>query len=949
MSPAEERLIALLRQLGNDLLEARAQADEESRLGEIFRIADSIESSQSRLEVLTAFVDELVGNHALKDTLAMRVTAIARVAVRVQRHCDAAFAIRLALLLAGKLESLEDEEGAFALINQEIESAAGGSVDAIVWRAATAMRLRLLVALKSFDRGNQIIDAYELDERREADAFELDILVNGAKCAMMLNRQDAAVRRALLAIERYQRGDASRRGSTWLDVVVPPTPTPRIFLTAGVVLRQARRPLEAINAFQQGRRQAVRESNAHAAAFCLSEVGITWELVGEWARGAAILERAATEAERLGDMKSAARWRKQPVIGDNGAPDLAGVNGLAFVGHAFQVGTPTQEHEQIIKILIKQGKADGTQIEPMARNLLAALYERRGDTEFALMAMRAAVDSADRLQAPWLALLLRSNEAKILFKAGYWSDAQHLSERVLDDAQRIWDEAGASEVRQVAIAAASSAAEIALLGSCIEGENHKGEPWPINPGSVRRISDRTRARSFNSWLALVDWSRSVGMPEFESAICSLISADLAIECAAQEGQSMHLVLERRDQAARAVAAIVERTGERPPDAASSMDDSEIKLPTGAAAIDLSCIESGVVCLFAEQGKSLQVLHIPWERPQRKAWCARWSIAWKAEVQRLGLNRSDLRAPVLPLDEELPVEAGISPMLEALYDELDRDFVRPLVDALGESVERLIASVHAEIAFIPLWALTRRRPELSLSMVPSLRSIGLLARRPRAADGSSVAIGDATGSLTMAARECESLTGFLPLAPTIGALVEAMPFARRVHFAGHGEFDTDNPYLSGLVLKASHQPPQVVATGSFGCGRLTILGIFEQLDARNCELVTLSACSVGSPRDHAASEFTSVPTALLLAGARNVVAASWHVHDAAATVQMVHFHAELQSAKSIAAALATSRQKLAATTRVEAMRILGRQDVLPDGEWPFASPLFTDAMNHFGIG
>ena len=879
----------------------------------------------------------------------MRVTAIAHVALRIQRHVDAALAMRLALLLADKLGSLDDEEGAVTLIDQEIDSAAGAPVDAMVWRAATAMRLRLLVALKMFDRGNQIVDAYELDERHEADAFELDILVNGAKCAMMVNRQDVAVQRALLAIEHHQRVDASRRGSTWLDHLVPPTPIPRIYLTAGEALRQARRPLEAINAFQQGRRQAVRDSNARAAAFCLSEVGITWELVGEWERGAAILEKAATEAERLGDMNSAARWRKQPVIGDDGARDLAGFNGLAAVGQALLVGAATDEHKQIIMALIKQGKADGTKIEPMARNLLAAFYELRGDMELALMAVRSAVSSADRLQDSWLALLLRSNEAKILFKANYWGDAQGLSERVLDDAQQLWDEAGVSEVRQVALAAASSAAEIALLVSCIEGENNKGEPWPIAPGSVRRISDRTRARNFNRWLELVDWSHSVGMPEIESAIRSLINADLAVECAAQEGQSMNLVLERRGQVARTVAAIIERTGARPPDAANPVEDSELQLPVGAAAIDLNPIESGVVCLFAEQGESLRVQHIPWERSQRRAWLAHWCIAWKAEVRRLGLNRSDLRAPILPLDEERPVEAGISPTLEALYDELDRDFVRPLVDVLGESVERLIASVHAELSFIPLWALARRRPALSISLVPSLRSIGLLASRPRVADGSSVAVGDATGSLAMVERECESLTGFLPLAPTLGALVEAMPSARRVHFAGHGEFDNDNPYLSGLVLRASHQPPQVVASGTVGCGRLTITGIFERLDARNCELATISACSVGAPRDHAASEFTSVPTALLLAGARNVVAAGWHVHDAATTVQMVYFYDELQAAKSIAAALAISRQRLAATTRFEATRILGRQDVLPDGERPFASPLFTDAMIHFGIG
>lgn len=949
MSPLEERLVSLLRRLGNDVLSGKVDADDELRVDEVLRAADAIASPQTRFEALTAFAHELVANHALEDSLAMRVMTIARVAVRVQRHVEPMLALQDALFLAGKLESLDDDEDALELIDQQLDSPAGYAGDAAAWRAASAMRLRLLVRMKQFERGDQIAEAYEIDERREADAFELDILTSGAKCALMQNRQDVAVRRAMLAIERHQRGDANRRGSTWLDVIAPPTPTSRIYLTAGEALRQARQPLEAINLFQQGRRWATRESNAHAAAFCLSEVGITWELVGESARGVAILEQAAMEAERLGDLKRAARWRKEPVIGEDGSLDLSGVNGLAAVGHALQIGAPTDEHERILKSLIKEGKADGTQLEPMARNLMASLYELRGEHEFALMAVRAAVFSADRLQATWLALSLRSNEASILFKAGYWPEARRLSERVLDDAHQMWTEANASEVRQVAVAAASSATEIALVISCAEAKNSNGEPWPIDPDAVRLISDRTRARGFNRWLELVDWSRSVGSSELENATESLIAADLAIESAAQEGQPMNLVLERRNQADRAFTSILERTGAHPPDAANPVHDGNLDLSPGAAAMDLSAIQSGIVCLFAERGKPLRVLHIPWERPRRRAWRTRWRIAWISEVQRLGLQGSELRSPTLPLIEEQPFEAGVDFTLETLYEDLDRELVRPLIDALGDDVERLIASVPAELSFIPLWALTRNRPGLALSLVPSLRSIGLLASRPQISDGSSIVIGDATGSLAMAARECELLVGYRYIEPTIDALAEAIPAARRLHFAGHGEFDNDNPYLSGLVLRAPHQPPQVIASGVSGYGRLTIPGIFAQLDARNCELATISACSVGCPRDHAASEFTSVPTALLLAGARNVVAASWHVHDAATTVQMAHFNADLKDAKSIAAALASSRQRLAMTTRAEATDILGRQDVLPGGERPFASMLFTDAMVHYGIG
>lgn len=949
MSFLEERLVSLLRRLGNDVLSGKVGADDESRVDEVLRAADAIESPQTRFEVLTAFVDELVTDHAIVDSLAMRVMSIARVAVRVQRHVKPMLALQAALFLANKLERLGDHEGALELIDQQIDSPAGYAGDAAAWRAANAMRLRLLVRMKRFAGGDQIADAYEIDERSEADAFGLDILVSGAKCALMQNRQDVAVRRAMLAIEQHQRGDASRRGSTWLDVIAPPTPTPRIYLTAGEALRQRRQPLEAINLFQQGRRWATRESNPHAAAFCLSEIGITWELVGESARGGAILEQAAVEAERLGDFKAAARWRKQPVIGEDGSLDLAGVNGLAVVGHALRREAPTDEHERILKALIKEGKADGTQLEPMARNLLATLYEHRGEHEFALMAVRAAVSSADRLEATWLALSLRSNEASILFKAGYWAEARRLSERVLDDAHLIWTEANTSEVRQVAVAAASSATEIALVLSCAEAENSNGEPWPINPDSVRRISDRTRARGFNRWLQLIDWSRSVGSSELENATESLIATDLAVESAAQEGQPMNLVLERRNQADMAFNSILKHTGARLPNAVNPAHDGIPDLSLGAAAIELNAIESGIVCLFVEQGKPLRVLQIPWERPRRIAWRRRWRIAWIAEVQRLGLQCSELRSPTPPLIEEQPFGADVDLTLEFLYEDLDRELVRPLINSLGDNVERLIASVHAELSFIPLWALTRSRQGLALSLVPSLRSIGLLASRPKISDGNSIAIGDATGSLAMAARECELLAGYRCIAPTVAALAEAMPSARRVHFAGHGEFDNNNPYLSGLVLNAPHQPPQVVASGISGYGRLTIPGIFAQLDARNCELATISACSVGCPRDHAASEFTSVPTALLLAGARNVVAASWHVHDAATTLQMAHFNAELKGAKSIAAALASSRRRLAMTTRAEATNILGRWDVLPGGERPFASPLFTDAMVHYGIG
>jgi CHAT domain-containing protein len=170
----------------------------------------------------------------------------------------------------------------------------------------------------------------------------------------------------------------------------------------------------------------------------------------------------------------------------------------------------------------------------------------------------------------------------------------------------------------------------------------------------------------------------------------------------------------------------------------------------------------------------------------------------------------------------------------------------------------------------------------------------------------------------------------------------------MHLAGHGQFDARHPYSSGLIVQGSDDPPYAIASNYPGCVRLTIAGILQLLDMASSELVTLSVCSVGRPRLHPASEFTSVPTALLLAGARNVLAAGWPVHDAATAVLMSHFYAGLETAPCPASALAVARRALGRTTREEAVAILERDDVVPPGPRPFASAIFTDAFVHFGI-
>jgi hypothetical protein len=421
-----------------------------------------------------------------------------------------------------------------------------------------------------------------------------------------------------------------------------------------------------------------------------------------------------------------------------------------------------------------------------------------------------------------------------------------------------------------------------------------------------------------------------------AATRGLIAADVVVEWTASEAGPLSTVLERRRVAADdltrvasgASATVPESPGEGPiPEVASGV-------PVRTRIVALTAVDSGIVCLGFELGKPATTEHLSWERKSRTAWLERLRSAQAAEARRVGC------AP--------PEDASDAEDVEKLYDELRSIFAEPLVTWLGRDVDHLVIAIHAELAPIPLWGLARALPDLSLSVVPTLRSIALLAGRSASPGRVSIATGDATGSLRMAPRECELLHGYTSVMPDVETLRRAAVGARRIHFAGHGEFDSDNPYSSGLILQGVNRPPYAIASTCAGCVRLTIAGIVKWLDVADCELIALSACSVGTPRSHAASEFTSVPTAFLLAGARNVVASGWRVHDAATTVLMSHFYASLESGGNAATALAAARRKLSRTTRDEASAILGREDVMPAGELPFASPIFTDAFMHYGI-
>ncbi len=119
----------------------------------------------------------------------------------------------------------------------------------------------------------------------------------------------------------------------------------------------------------------------------------------------------------------------------------------------------------------------------------------------------------------------------------------------------------------------------------------------------------------------------------------------------------------------------------------------------------------------------------------------------------------------------------------------------------------------------------------------------------------------------------------------------------------------------------------------------------RLHLPHCALVVLAACDSGLPQLHAASEFTNLPGAFLVAGTRNVVASLWPTHDGAAALLMNAFYTAYTTSAS--AALAAARARLAAMSRAGASARLGTSD-LPYGDPPFGAVIHTDCFQHFGV-
>ena len=250
-------------------------------------------------------------------------------------------------------------------------------------------------------------------------------------------------------------------------------------------------------------------------------------------------------------------------------------------------------------------------------------------------------------------------------------------------------------------------------------------------------------------------------------------------------------------------------------------------------------------------------------------------------------------------------------LDSAYPQSLQQLQAALVEPLRPylNTERLLISPHGILHYIPFAALTNGQQYLidryQLTQLPSASVLRFLSP-PTQGSGTPLIFGNPTFDLPFAGTEAQAISELYEIAPIIGEeateahLKLQASQASILHLATHGEYNTDNPLFSQILLAGSSEG---------GDGRLQIHEIYDLDLTANTQLVVLSACQtqVGNASD--GDEIIGLNRAFLYAGTPNVVATLWHISDEATAELMKQFYASLKSGVSTAEALQFAQQAI----------------------------------------
>jgi CHAT domain-containing protein len=241
-----------------------------------------------------------------------------------------------------------------------------------------------------------------------------------------------------------------------------------------------------------------------------------------------------------------------------------------------------------------------------------------------------------------------------------------------------------------------------------------------------------------------------------------------------------------------------------------------------------------------------------------------------------------------------------PALEADLERLAAIALWPALEAWGELPAALAIAPVGPLTRIPWAALPlpdgRRLCEAApLVLVPGVR-LGIASRSPSRAVRPPLIVASDGGDLEHVKVETARIRERYPEAEllegrsaTVAAVLERLPAAPWIHFAGHGVYRADAPQWSGLQLADGWLPAEELSRLRFAADR-----------------VVLAACQSGRALVSPGEEWFGLARTLLLGGVRAVVAAQWDVEDETALRIMSGLYERLGEGRSAAAALSATQ-------------------------------------------
>jgi CHAT domain-containing protein len=270
------------------------------------------------------------------------------------------------------------------------------------------------------------------------------------------------------------------------------------------------------------------------------------------------------------------------------------------------------------------------------------------------------------------------------------------------------------------------------------------------------------------------------------------------------------------------------------------------------------------------------------------------VLTRTQLRAAKLDATGLEADVREFRAAVSAPAGRGH--ETIGRKLHARLVEPL-EAFGLG-SKLVIVPHGALHYLPFATIRDDSGYLidrySLRFLPSasvirfLRPAGTAGRAGILAFGNPD-LGDPKLDLRFAQDEVLAIVQKVPQSRALvrrdaneSALRQYAAAFAYLHFATHGEFNTDAPLRSALLLSKDDRSD----------GLLTVDKLYSiRIDA---DLVTLSACETGLGRVASGDDVVGLTRGFLYAGASTVVASLWKVDDRATSILMTRFYEELKS-------------------------------------------------------